>query len=233
MTATLILLPGLLNDARLWRHQTLALQDRFEVLVGGLSRDDSLGALAERVLAVAPRRFALAGLSMGGYVCMEIMRRSPERVERLALVSTTARPDTPEQTRRRRDAIAVAEAGAFDKIMPTMLPNLLAPASLSNLGITTLAKDMARSIGKDAFVRQQIAIMGRPDSRPSLPAISCPTLVLYGTEDQLIPLDRHQEMADLIPSARLRGVERAGHLCPMEQPEAVTGLLSDWLAEAR
>ena len=182
------------------------------------------------VLTVAPPRFALAGLSMGGYVCMEIMRRSPERVERLALLDTTARPDTEEQSIRRVDAIAVAQAGRFDKIMPTMLASLLAPASLADEAITSLARDMARTVGKDAFVRQQTAIMARPDSRSLLPAIRCPTLVLCGAEDSVTPLDRHQEMAAAIEGARLEQVDGAGHLTPLEQPEVVTAALARWLA---
>ncbi len=230
MSTTLILLPGLLTDGRLWTHQARTLSATLEVLVADLTQDDSLGAMAERVLAVAPPRFALAGLSMGGYVCMEIMRRSPERVERLALLDTTARPDTGEQSIRRADAIAIARAGSFDKIMPTMLPNLLAPASLADAAITGLAKDMARTVGKDAFIRQQTAIMGRPDSRPFLSAIRCPTLVLCGAEDTLTPVDRHQEMVAAINGARLVTVETCGHLSPMEQPEAVTGALAAWLA---
>ena len=229
MSTTLILLPGLLNDGRLWGHQAKSLSSRLDILVGDLTQDDSLAHMAERLLAVAPPRFALAGLSMGGYVCMEVMRRAPERVERLALLDTTARPDTEEQTIRRSDAIAIARTGGFDKIMPTMLPNLLAPASLADAAITTLAKDMAARVGKEAFIRQQTAIMARPDSRLSLAQIRCPTLVLCGEEDSLTPLDRHQEMVAAIVGARLEVIPRSGHLSPMEQPEAVTAALSVWL----
>ncbi|RAU21561.1 alpha/beta hydrolase [Paramagnetospirillum kuznetsovii] len=231
MTTTLILLPGLLNDSRLWRHQARTLSAGREVLFADLTQDDSLSAMAERVLAVAPRRFCLAGLSMGGYACMEIMRRSPERVERLALLDTTARPDLPDQTQRRLDAIGIAKAGGFDKIMPTMLPNLLCAKSLADAAITTLAKDMARTVGRDAFVRQQTAIMGRPDSRESLASVRCPTLLLCGAEDALTPLDRHQEMAALIPGSTLVSIPDSGHLAPLENPDAVTGALLRWLEE--
>lgn len=229
MSTTLILLPGLLNDGRLWTHQAKALSSRLDILVADLTQDETLAEMAERLLTVAPPRFALAGLSMGGYVCMEIMRRAPERVERLALLDTTARPDTEEQTGRRNDAIAIAQAGGFDKIMPTMLPSLLSPASLTDTAITSLAKDMAKRVGKDAFIRQQTAIMGRPDSRASLAAIRCPTLILCGDQDTVTPLDRHQEMAAAIPGARLEVVDKSGHLSPLEQPEAVTAALAAWL----
>ncbi|MBI5165276.1 MAG: alpha/beta fold hydrolase [Magnetospirillum sp.] len=226
---TLVLLPGLLNDARLWADQVAALSPTATVMVGDLTRDDSVAGLAQRVLAAAPARFALAGLSMGGYTAMEILRQAPERVERLALLDTTARPDLPEQTQRRRDAIAVAQSGGFGKIMPTMLPLLLHPDHLADEAITGLCTAMAAAVGPEAFVRQQTAILGRPDSRPSLPAVRCPTLVLCGREDTLTPLDRHEEMAALIPGARLQVIEHCGHLSAIEQPAAVTAALLGWL----
>lgn len=225
----LVLLPGLLNDVRLWAHQRATLGDLAAVTVGDLTRDDTLTAMAGRVLAAAPPTFALAGLSMGGYVAQEIMRRAPERVERLALLDTTARPDTPEQTQRRNDAVAVARAGGFDKIMPTMLPNLVHPDHLALDRVGGLAKDMAKAIGPDAFIRQQTVIMHRPDSRPGLNRITCPTLVVVGREDILTPMDRAEEMAELIPAARLVVIEDCGHLSAIEQPQAVSAVLRYWL----
>lgn len=224
-----VLLPGLLNDARLWAHQKAALAELADVTVGDLTRDEGLAAMAERVLAAAPARFALAGLSMGGYVALEIMRRAPERVERLALLDTTARPDTPEQTQRRKDAIAVARAGSFDKIMPTMLPNLVHPDHMALDRVGGLAKDMAKAVGPDAFIRQQTTIMNRPDSRPGLNRIACPTAVVVGRDDALTPLDRAEEMAQLIPAARLVVIEDCGHLSAIEQPQAVSAVLRYWL----
>lgn len=229
MSQSLVLLPGLLNDHRLWEHQAKSLADIAAVSVADLTRDDTLAAMAERVLASAPPRFALAGLSMGGYVALEILRKAPERVERLALLDTTARPDAPEQTQRRMDAVAIARAGGFDKIMPTMLPNLLHPDHLVLGGIAELAKDMARVVGPDAFARQQDAIMHRPDARPDLGRIACPTLVLVGRDDVPTPLDRAQEMAELIPNAKLVVVEECGHLSTLEQPQAVSAVMRYWL----
>lgn len=229
MSADLVLLPGLLNDHRLWAAQAAELAGCVRVTVADLTLDDTLAGMADRVLAVAPARFALAGLSMGGYVAMEIMRRAPGRVERLALLDTTARPDLPEQTQRRRDAVQLARAGGFDKIMPSMLPLLLHPDRLDDAAVTGLAKDMARAVGPDAFARQQAAIMARPDSRESLKAVRCPTLVLCGAQDGLTPPDRHDEMAALIPGARRATVPHCGHLSPIERPDAVSTELRVWL----
>lgn len=229
MRDTLVLLPGLLNDARLWSHQKAALSDVIGVMVGDLTQDDSLAAMARRVLDAAPARFALAGLSMGGYVAMEIMRQAPERVERLALLDTTARPDTAEQTQRRKDAIALATSGGFEKIMPGMLPMLVHPDNMAKGRVGGLAKDMAQAVGADAFVRQQTAIMHRPDARPGLNRIVCPSLILCGRDDALTPPDRHEEMADLIPGAKWVMVEQCGHLSPIEQPQAVSAVLRYWL----
>lgn len=226
-----ILLPGLLNDHRLWDHQVRALGELADVVVPDLTLDDSLGAMASRVLDMVPGRFAVAGLSMGGYVALEIMRRAPERVSRLALVDTTARPDTPDQTQRRRDAVALAGAGGFDKIMPTMLPNLVHPDHLALERVGGLAKDMARAVGPEAFARQQNAIMNRPDSLPGLNRVSCPTLVLVGRQDAVTPPERAAEMAALIPAARLVVIEDCGHLSAIEQPQAVSAVLRYWLQD--
>lgn len=229
MTDTLVLLPGLLNDARLWSHQRASLSALVDVVVADLTQDDTIAAMARRVLDAAPARFALAGLSMGGYVAMEIMRQAPGRVTRLALLDTTARPDTAEQTQRRKDAIALATSGGFEKIMPGMLPLLVHPDHMALERVGGLAKDMALAVGAEAFVRQQTAIMHRPDSRPALNRVSCPTLLLCGRDDGLTPPDRHEEMADLIPDSRLVTVEQCGHLSAIEQPQAVSAVLSYWL----
>lgn len=229
MSQSLVLLPGLLNDHRLWAHQTAALADMAAIVVADLTQDETMSAMAERVLATAPPRFALAGLSMGGYVAMEIMRNAPERVERLALLDTTARPDTPEQSERRTGSMAIARSGGFEKIMPVMLPNLVHPDHLALERVGGVAKDMARAIGPDAFVRQQNAIMHRPDSRPGLNRITCPTLVLVGRDDALTPVDRAEEMADLIPNSRLVVVDDCGHFSTLEQPQAVSAVMRYWL----
>jgi len=227
----LVLLPGLLCDRALWEAQIDDLSDIAEPSVADLSRDDSVTAMAQRVLAAAPTRFALAGLSMGGYVAQEIMRQAPDRVARLALLDTSARADTEEQGTRRRGLIELAEKGEFHGVTPRLLPMFLHPARLNDQPLVARVTAMTARVGKDAFLRQQHAIMGRKDSRASLAAVKCPTLVLCGRQDQLTPLELHEEIAALIHGARLEIVEECGHLSTMERPWEVSVLLRQWLTE--
>lgn len=229
MTDPLVLLPGLLADAGLWAHQTRHLADITDVGVADLTVADTMGGLADAVLAAAPARFALAGLSMGGYVAFEILRRAPRRVTRLALIDTTAGLDSPEQAERRRTLIGIAEAGRFSLLPPQFLPTLLHPDRLADTAVTGEVLAMARRIGPESFVRQQTAMIGRPDSRPDLPHIRCPTLVIGGRQDALTPPAVMRDLADGIPGARFTVIEDAGHLTPLEQPQAVTALLRLWL----
>lgn len=227
----LILLPGLLNDARLWQGQCDDLADRARVRVIPTYTHDSIAALAQSVLDQAPPTFCLAGLSMGGYVSMEIMRRAPERVERVALVSTTARPDLPEQTERRRALMdLVGKDGGLARVLPTVLASMV-PDYHAHGPVADLFEQMARSVGVEGFMRQQGAIIGRVDSRPGLGDIRCPALVVVGRDDTLTPPDRAEEMAALIPGAKLVKIARCGHLSAIEQPQAVSAALSMWLQD--
>jgi pimeloyl-ACP methyl ester carboxylesterase len=227
----LLLLPGLLCDAALWRAQLEDLADVAAPAVADLTRDDTLDGMARRVLEGAPPRFALAGLSMGGYVAQAVMRAAPERVLRLALLDTSARADTPEQTQRRHDLIALAERGQFKGVSARLMPLFVHPDRLEDQALTGAISAMAARVGKAAFLRQQKAIMGRPDNRPQLPRIACPTLVLCGREDALTPPAVSEEIAALVPGARLELVEHCGHMTTMERPAAVSAALRRWLAE--
>lgn len=230
---TLLLLPGLLCDARLWAPQVEALSDIADITIADMTRDDSVAGMVRRALDAAPPQFALAGLSMGGYAALEAMRQAPERVTRLALLDTGARADTPEQTTRRRDLIALADRGQFRAVSPRLLPLFVHEARLADTALVDDITAMAEAVGKDAFLRQQQAIMDRPDSRPGLPAIACPTLVLCGRQDALTPPALSEEMAALIPGAKLVLVEECGHLSTMERPAAVNAAMRDWLAGDR
>lgn len=228
-TTPLVLLPGLLCDGALWRHQTETLGDAASFTIGDFTDDDSIEAMARSVLVEAPENFALAGLSMGGYVAFEIMRQAPGRVTRLALLGTSARADTPEKTVYRGGLIELARKGRFKGVTPRLLPLLIHPGRLDDEELTGCVMAMAERIGKDAFLRQQSAILKRVDSRPHLAAIHCPTLVLCGRQDAITPLEVHQEMADAMPRASLVVVEDCGHLATLEQPQAVSAALRDWL----
>lgn len=227
MTA-LLLLPGLASDAALFAPQVRDLGDVATITVGDTLQDDSLPAMARRVLADAPDRFALAGLSMGGYLAFEILRQAPDRVERLALLDTSARPDTAEATQTRKDAIASVAKLPYEKLARASLARLVAPDADDAVKQTVV--DMAVRVGPDTYVRQQRAIMARPDSRPLLAGIAIPTLVLVGAEDVLTPPDLAREMAQAIPAARLVEIPGSGHLSSLERPDAVTRALREWLA---
>jgi pimeloyl-ACP methyl ester carboxylesterase len=226
----LLLLPGLLCDDRLWQPQVDALSEIAEIVIADMTRDDTLAGMAARALDAMPGHFALAGLSMGGYAAFEIMRQAPERVTRLALLDTGARADTPEQTTRRKDLIALADRGEFNAVSPRLLPLFVHESRLNDGPLISDVTAMADSVGKDAFLRQQKAIMGRLDSRPDLSRVDCPTLVLCGREDVLTPPDLSEEISALIPGADLILIGDCGHLSTMERPEAVNAALASWLA---
>ena len=228
----LVLLPGLLNTEGLWRHQLDTLGDIADMIVPDLSLDDQLGPMAQRVLATAPESFALAGLSMGGYLCLEIMRQAPDRVKRLALIDTSPLPDTDEQVSRRRGLIDLARKGDFKGVTARLFPQLVHPAHARDRNLLATLGAMAEQVGRDGFIRQQQAIMTRPDSSHDLGLIHCPTLVACGREDGLTPPQGHADMASAIPDATFIVVEDSGHLTPLEQPQAVSALFRYWLGGA-
>ncbi len=228
-TMPILLVPGLVSSPRIFAPVVPALWRLGPVTVANHIRDDNMGTIARRILAEAPPRFALAGHSMGGYIAFEIMRQAPERVAKLALINTQARPDTAEATVRRRGQIARAQAGEFRAILDELFPGFVHPSRRGNAGLRQLVHDMGDDIGPEAFVRQQTAIMGRPDSRPTLAWIKCPTLVLSGDEDNTIPNSLSVEMADGIHGAKLTILSHCGHLPQVEQPTATADALVEWM----
>lgn len=227
----LVLLPGLLNTRRVYEHQVEALQDIADIVVPELWHDDTIGAMAETALAAAPPTFALCGFSMGGYVAFEIFRRAPTRVERIALIDTQAAPDSPESRTRRQAFIEQTRLGRFHGVHPTLLPQIIHPTRLKDMAVTQPILDMAKEIGGDGFVRQQQAILGRPDSRPLLVEIEVPTVVIVGRQDMATPLPRSQQMAADIANAQLVIVEECGHVSPLERPAEVSAALRRWLTQ--
>lgn len=225
----LILIPGLLNDAELWRDQITGLADIARPIVADITAAETLAALAEGVLALAEDRFALAGFSLGGIVAQEILRVAPDRVTHLALLDTTMLPDGPDRAAERQRLIALARnPGKFHGFGEKLLETYLAPQNLANADMVERVRGMTVRLGPDVFVRQ--SLIDRPDSRPALRRIHCPALVLCGAHDVLTPVELHREMAVEIPDSRLVIVPDAGHLTPIEQPEAVNAALRQLLS---
>jgi pimeloyl-ACP methyl ester carboxylesterase len=228
-TLPIVLVPGLICSARIWAPVMPALWRHGPVMVANHIRDDSMAAIARRILTEAPPRFALAGHSMGGYIAFEIMRQAPERVAKLALLNTQARPDTPEATARRRGMVTRAQGGGYRAVVDELWTNFVHPSRSGDASLRQVVHDMADDVGVEAFVRQQNAIMTRPDSRPTLTAIRCPTLVLTCDSDNTVPNELSQEMTDAIAGSWLVTLENCGHLPQLERPGQTAEALMEWI----
>ncbi|MEO6746906.1 MAG: alpha/beta hydrolase [Caldimonas sp.] len=225
-----LFVPGLLCDREVWTSQIEALSEAFDCRVAELDLQESIEAMASAVLALSDGMFSLVGHSMGGYVALEIMRRAPHRVRRLALLDTQPRADSHEQAVRRQAFFEEAQRGGFREVIAGFPPLLFHESRLSDTSLINAFDAMAERVGKDAFLRQQRAIMGRLDSVATLSDISCPTLVLCGRQDLITPLENSQLMAAKIPGAApLIVLEECGHMAPMEQPAAVVAALRSWM----
>jgi pimeloyl-ACP methyl ester carboxylesterase len=228
----LILGPGLMNTPRLWEHQIEHLSDIADISIVDTTRDSSLVDMAKRMLDSAPPKFAYAGLSMGGYMAFEMMRMAQDRVVRLALLDTSARDDPPARTAIRKEMVALAGKGDYETVKKNTLPIFLHPDRVEDSAFVEIAYEMCDTIGPKVFIQQMTAIMNRRDSRDMLGDIRVPTTVICGRQDQGTPLEVSEEIAQGIPNAQLRVVEDCGHLSTIEQPEAVTAFLREWLQAA-
>jgi pimeloyl-ACP methyl ester carboxylesterase len=226
----MVLVPGLRCSARLYLPQIPELWQFGPVTVGNHTVADSLEAIAQDILTTAPPRFALIGLSMGGYLAFEILRRAPERVAKLALLDTSARPDTPEQTQRREQQIALARAGRYEETVTTQFSLMVHPSRRADRELWQAYRLMAQETGPDVFLRHQQAIRRRIDSRPDLARVKVPTLVLVGDCDEMTPPAHAEEIAAGIEGAHLVVVADCGHLSTLERPQAVTAALVDLMA---
>ncbi|MDH5798322.1 MAG: alpha/beta hydrolase [Paracoccaceae bacterium] len=227
----LVLLPGMMCDGRLFGPQIAALGLNRAMHLAPIGGHATTAELARDVLAHAPPRFALAGLSMGGIVAMEIIHQAPERVERLALLDTNPRAELPEVQARRAPQIEKAENGRLREVMrDEMKPNYLFEGP-EKQRILDLCMDMAMDLGPKVFMRQSLALRDRPDRQETLRHLRVPTLLLCGAEDRLCPVERHHLLHDLIPGSRLEVVPNAAHLPTLEQPDATNAALARWLEE--
>lgn len=227
----LLLLPGMMCDARLFYPQISALSGTRAVMVAPMGGADTMAGLAQDILAYAPPRFALAGLSMGGILAMEVLRQAPGRVGRLALLDTNPRAELPEVQARRAPQIEAVKQGRLREVMrDEMKPNYLVD-SPRKAKILDLCMDMAMDLGPEVFINQSIALRDRPDQQDTLAAYKGKALVLCGRHDRLCPVERHALMHDLLENSRLEIIENAGHLPTMEQPQETTAALTRWLED--
>jgi len=230
----LILVPGLLCDDALWRHQVESLADIADIRVAHQhTRYDSMAEIADAILNDAPTRFALAGLSMGGYIAMELIDRAPGRVERLALLDTRAGGDLPEQVSQRYEFIEQVKAGGFEEVVDRLVSLFIHSERFSDEALIPQVKAMTHRVGPESFIRQQHALLSRRDHLANLSNISCPTTIICGRQDQLTPLELSIEMADNIPGSELVVIEDCGHLTTMERPGEVNDAMRKWLGESR
>ena len=231
MAETLVFLPGMMCDARLFGPQIAEMSADTAVMVAPITQGERVEQIASQLLDLLPQRFALAGLSMGGIVAMEVLRRAPERVARIALLDTNPLPETPQVAAAREPQIVAVKAGRMLEVMrDEMKPNYLAPGPHRG-DVLDLVMDMARALGPDVFVRQSRALQRRPDQQTTLRKCKVPALILCGAHDALCPVKRHEFMAEMIPNATLRIMEQSGHLPTLEQPQETTQALREWLAQ--
>ncbi|MFZ1991262.1 MAG: alpha/beta fold hydrolase [Alphaproteobacteria bacterium] len=226
MTMPILLVPGLACSPRLFAEQTPALWRFGPVMIADHTRGETMAEIASQILASVPPRFVLIGMSMGGYIAFEIVRQARDRVSKLALLDTSARADTPEATEQREAQIRIAQGGKFAQVIEAQFARMVHPSHRDNEDLKAIVRAMADDVGPEVFIRQQKAIITRPDSRPSLAAIRCPTLVIVGEADEITPPDRAAEMADGISGARLVTLRNCGHLTTHEDPQGVNRSLA-------
>jgi pimeloyl-ACP methyl ester carboxylesterase len=226
----LLLVPGTLCDERLWKHQIENLSDLAEVKVCDVTKHDSITGLAQSILEKAPEKFALAGLSLGGIISLEIMRLAPERVKKLALLDTNPTPPKSEQISGWEKFIDMANNGQFLTItIDHLIPVLIHPDRRKDETLVETIIGMAEKIGKDAYINQLKAVIGRSDQRPILSTIICPTMVIVGSEDRICSIHMSEFITENISNSCLEIVNNSGHLSTLEQPETVSFLLRKWL----
>lgn len=230
MTLPLLMLPGMMCDARLFAKQTATLSQSRSIVLAPMVGSSSMQALAANVLAHAPECFALAGLSMGGILAMEVVRQAPERVERLALLDTNPLAEAEERKAIRHEQMHRARSGELREVIrDDMKPNYLSSGP-NRQDILDTCMDMALDLGPNVFCEQSLALRDRPDQTTTLRGLKIPTLLLCGKDDTLCPVERHELMHELMPHSRLAVIEGAGHLPTLEQPDAVTHEFKRWLA---
>jgi pimeloyl-ACP methyl ester carboxylesterase len=232
MKETVLLIPGLLCDRSLWRHQLEYMGRDYVLKVADLSIGNSIEEFAENAMALVPDgAFNIAGLSMGGYVALEIYKHAPERVSRLALLNASPYADLAEHAQYRRSSMELAKEHGLGDVVDSLLGRLIHPSRYQEEELVKTIDAMAHRVGVDGFIRQQTALLNRQDYTSTLRTVSCPSLILVGQQDALTPPKISREMAQQIPASKLVEIESCAHLSTLEQPEAVTALLRYWLQD--
>ena len=234
MTATLpsvVFASGQLLTNDVWAPQAAALAPDFDLIFSNHGRDDTIAGMASRLLAEAPQRFHLVSHAMGGFTAFEVMRQAPQRIASLVLIATLAPNDGPPQTERRQGYIRLVEDGRFAEVVEERIPILVHPARREDVPLLDVVRRMATETGADRFLRQQRAIMGRTDSRPSLAAIAAPTLLIRGEQDAITTRAHQHEILAGVAGSRLEAVEDCGHLPTLEKPFTTNRILAAWLAQ--
>lgn len=229
MPVPLILLPGMMCDARLFSPQIESLSAHSTIQVATINAHDTIGALAAEILDQAPSRFALAGVSMGGIVAMEVFAQAADRIDRLALMDTNPLAEPAEKRMNRDRQIEKVEAGGLKQVIQEEMKPYYLTDTPDRQRLLDLCLDMALQQGKEVFVRQSKALRDRKDQQETLRRVDIPTLVLCGEDDQLCPIERHELMHGLIPGSELRIIGGSGHLPTLEQPAQVSEALNRWL----
>jgi pimeloyl-ACP methyl ester carboxylesterase len=225
----IVFIPGLICTAEVFAPQVAALWPYGSVTVASTLEGTTMAEIASAILDSAPPKFALAGISMGGYIAFEIMRLAPERVLKLALLDTSPLPDTPEQTSQRRAFISLAQTGDYEALLSQAMPTMFHPEHQDDPGLCATSVRMGLIVGVEGLIRQEEAVLTRVDSRPVLASIKVPTLVLVGDKDPLTPPSLAKDMSIAIPGARLVIIPECGHSSTTEQPEAVNQALIEWI----
>lgn len=225
----LILIPGLLNDERLWKYQIKALNHQAHMIIPEIKGYSDITAQARYILETAPEKFALAGLSMGGYIAMEILKQAPERVTKAAFLDTTWLVDETPKRKQREDMINLSAHGRFEGVTSLILKQILAEENLKNHALVAEIKDMAKRVGQKEFVNQQKLILSRTDSQVLFSQLHIPALCLVGAQDKITPIAVMKEMAEALPKGYYCEIAGAGHLPPLEQPNAVNAAMQIWL----
>ncbi len=227
--SSLVLLPGLMCDERLFAPQIKEFSNQLDLLIGDITGHDTIEGIAKDVLQQAPSSFCLAGLSMGGIVAMEVVRQAPTRVQKLALLDTSPLAELDEIKERRNSQIAKVLSGGLLAVMRDELKPFYVDDVSNKVEILSICMEMAMKLGPQVFKRQSHALQSRPDQQATLRKIAVPTLVLCGEHDQLCSVAKHQLMHSLIPNSKLVIIKYAGHLTTLEQPEKVNRAFSEWL----